>query len=261
MNATPEDLSQRAEREELARLLPAAAARGLSPHRHLLRKEHLMDALTEDSRPAPAVRRHRGLALRLALPVGLSVAVAGLALTSLPGDPAGRNGSALSPATSASTSASTSAATSPGSPDRITNAAYELVHTDDRVTLTVLDGTKPVDTEQLQRDLDRLGVPTRVYGGQPGCGTFRSMVAPVPKDATGKGSASSAFIDASAHGGRTVFSIRPGSINAGEELILYLPVARPGTPGGLDGLEAGVLFGATPSCAPTTSPAPTPSAG
>ncbi|MFF2658581.1 hypothetical protein ACFVUH_14565 [Kitasatospora sp. NPDC058032] len=255
MNATPEGLSQQAEREELARLLPAAAARGLSPHRHLLRKEHLMNALTKDALPAPAVRR-RGLALRLALPVGLAVAAAGIALTSLPGDPAGRGRSAAAPAVPATTSP----AASPSPLERITNATYELAKTDDRITIVVLDSTTPVDTGRLKRDLDRLGIRTRVFGDEPGCGSLESMVTPVPKDAAGKNPVSPVFIEASTRDGRTVYSIDRSKLDAGGELLLHFPAAQPGPGGDFGGLEAGVLFGAA-GCAPSVSPVPTPSAG
>lgn len=237
MNATPEDLSQQAEREELARLLPAAAARGLSPHRHLLRKDHLLNVITEDARPAAAPRRP-GLARRLALPVGLAVAAALIALATLPGGQGG------------------SPATSPRSVGRITNAAYDLEHTDDDlITLTVLDATEPVDTAQLQRDLDSLGVNSRVYAGEPGCQAAPPKIAPGPDgDANKDWLRSHGWeIGPTGDGHRTVLTIRPGLLAAGTQLFLYFPLAKSDPANSFRAMQAGLLVPPAPACMPVTS--------
>ncbi|GAA1397498.1 hypothetical protein GCM10009639_34940 [Kitasatospora putterlickiae] len=236
MNATPEDLSRQAEREELARLLPAAAARGLSPHRHLLRKEHLLNAITEEQRPATAPRRPR-LARRLALPFGLAVAAAGIALVALPG---GQDGGP---------------AGSTGSLGRITNVNYALEHTDDDVvTLTVQDSSKPVDTAQLQRDLDSLGVNSRVYVGDPNCQAAPPTPAPGPDDAANKDWLESRgwTMEGVVGTNRTVLSVRPDRIAAGTQLFLFFSHAPSGPAGELT-MIAGLLVTPAPACMPVTA--------
>ncbi|MFB6892791.1 hypothetical protein ACFCX4_26160 [Kitasatospora sp. NPDC056327] len=269
MNATPEDLSQQAEREELARLLPAAAARGLSPHRHLLRKEHLMNAVLDDTRAAAAPARRRRLALRVALPVGLAAAAAGVALTGLPGSTAGPDGPApqiASPQTSAA-----GASPGPGPTDSlgtVTNAAYELRSAGDGlVTLTILDATGPVDAPGLQRDLDRLGVRSRVYAGEPGCRAPEPKEAPVPENAGGERLTTHGWT-VETTGKRTVLSVRPHRIAADAQLYLYFPLAKSDPANGFRELEAGLMLAPAPACMPArtfTNPLaslfPTPPAG
>ncbi|MFE9139729.1 hypothetical protein ACFYMK_37615, partial [Streptomyces sp. NPDC007355] len=157
-------------REELSRLLPAPADPDLSPGRHRLLKEHLMNHVQEESRPA--ARRWR-LATRSAVPVALAAAVAGVAVSM--GQTPGNADTAVVAA----------------GPDRISNVAYTLDQEPGsavRMSMRVQGGERTcvngnctvpesgpepakvvVDPAELQHDLDRMGVTARVYRDDPGC--------------------------------------------------------------------------------------------
>ncbi|MDH6126018.1 hypothetical protein [Kitasatospora sp. GP82] len=239
MNATPRHRSQQAEREELARLLPAAADPELSLRRHLLLKEHLMDTVTENSQRAA---KRRTLTLRVVLPVGLAAAVAGVALAAVTGRPV-----APTPGVAAAGSQS------PGS---IINAAYTLQSSsDDLVRLTVLDPAKQVDAPQLQRDLDRFGVRSHVYAGEPDCHAPEPKRPTYPPDIAGLTSTGQDRVayygwDIDSEGRKTVLTIRPSAIPADLQLFIYLPYAKADPANGFRELEAGLMKSPAPSCMP-----------
>ncbi|MER5636226.1 hypothetical protein ABT095_04645 [Kitasatospora sp. NPDC002227] len=236
MTATPRPRSEEAERAELARLLPAAAAPDLSPSRHLLLKEHLMDTVTEQHTPAPA-RRRRSLALKVALP---ALVAAGLAAVTL----AANSGPGGQPATAGG-----------ARPGTISTVAYTLESTaDDQVTLTVLEYAKTVDVEQLQRDLDRLGVPSRVYAGDPGCrapepnypdngGTPLEGAADTPANRVAR----DGWDMETAHN-KTVLTVRPKAIRAGQQLFINFPLARTSPANSFRNLHAGLMTLPAPAC-------------
>jgi len=237
MNATPRHRSQQAEREELARLLPAAAAPEPSLDRHLLLKEHLMDSVTENSRRAA---KRRTLTLRLALPVGLAAAVAGVALTAVTGRPA-----APTPGVSAGGSKSLGG---------ITNAAYTLESSsDDLVKLTILDPAKEVDVPQLQRDLDRLGARAHVYAGEPDCHAPEPKSPSYPPDPAALKADRVSYYgwNIDDEGRKSVLTIRPSGIPADLQLYIYLPYAKTDPANGSAELEAGLMKSPAPSCMPS----------
>ncbi|MEZ0065001.1 hypothetical protein ABIA32_000989 [Streptacidiphilus sp. MAP12-20] len=241
MSATPRHRSQQAEREELAGLLPAAAAPELSRGRHLLLKEHLMSTVTENSQ---RTAKRRTLTLRLALPVGLAAAVAGVALTAGAGHPA-----APTPGLAAGSQ----------SPVSIGDVAYTVQSSgDDTVRLTVLDPNKPVDVPRLQRDLDRLGVRSHVYAGEPGCQAPAPKSPPVDSsDAAlnamnGDSRTRLAYFgwDISSEGVKQVLTVHPSRIPTGEQIFIYLPLARTSPANGFRELEAALMTNPAPSCMP-----------
>ncbi len=260
MNATPRDRSQQAEREELAGLLPAAADPEISRHRHLLLKEHLMETVTENSRRAA---KRRSLALRLALPVCVAAAVAGVTLTAMTGrggTPASGRPAVAAPGLAAPTPGAPSP-TAAGSQSlgSITNAAYTLQSgADDLVKLTILDSYKPVDATQLQHDLDRLGVRSHVYAGEPGCHAPEPEMPSYPPDAAAganptdsQGRLAQDGWDMSSEGLKEVLTIRPGAIPADLTLFIYLPFAKTDPANSSRELRAGLMKSPAPACMPS----------
>ncbi|MFJ8043713.1 hypothetical protein ACIRBX_24755 [Kitasatospora sp. NPDC096147] len=237
MNATPQH--QQADREELARLLPAAGDPALSRYRRVQLKENLMDTLTEDLRPAAGRRNPK---LRVLLPLALAAAVAGVALTTAPGR---------------------DATPSPGgrSFGSIVNAAYTLEQSgDDLIELTILEDAKPGDPAQLQRDLDRVGVRSRVYAGEPGCDAPLPALPTFAPETSAK--AEQDWLAAygwdirpamTPAGHREVLAIRPGVIRADLTLYIYLPLAKTNPQEGFRHLEAGLMQSPAPDCMPTQS--------
>ncbi|MDH6112098.1 hypothetical protein P3T36_004925 [Kitasatospora sp. MAP12-15] len=272
MNAAPQPRSQQAEREELARLLPAAAEPELLPHRHHLLKDHLMTAVTDNSQPKPA---RRSLTLRLALPLGLAAAVAGVAFTALPGHPAPRSSTATHTGTATPVTPSSGA---PQSLSPIVTAAYTLQSDPDLITLTIADAAGKGDLDGLQRDLDRIGVHSRVYAGDPQCPSASHTPSATP---TGEGvpgppgptpsplsSSDEAALNAAAaaeaqarlaqdgwdiedSGSRgNVLSIRPSRFPADRLLFLYFPLAKTMPSKTFSDFQAGLLTGPAPACMP-----------
>ncbi|MFJ6139510.1 hypothetical protein [Kitasatospora sp. NPDC092286] len=239
MNATPQSRSRQTEREELARLLPAVADPELPRDRHVLLKEHLMDTVTEQSRRAA---RRRTLTVRVALPLGLAAAAAGIAFTATAGRPV--------------TSTPGSAGATAGSQvlGDITNAAYTLQSGgDDLVRLTVLESYKPVDAAQLQRDLDRLGARTHVYAGEPDC---HAPEPESPADPPGDGDGNPDWLathgwNIESEGLKHVLTIRPGAIPAGVQLYIYLPMAKVDPANGFREMEANLMKTPGPTCMPS----------
>ncbi len=242
MNATPRNRSQQAEREELARLLPAAGDPELPRHRHLLLKEHLMDTITENSRPAT---KRRSLTMRVVLPLGLAAAVAGVALAAV----AGHHAAPVPPAASGG-----------GRPlGNITNAAYTLESgSDDLVKLTLVDNGKQVDATQLQHDLDRLGVRSHVYAGEVGCNAPEPKTPTYPDDAAALKAMNGSTQDRVSYYGwdfevqrhATVLTVRPSAIPADLQLFLYFPYYNTAPDHGSGSLDAGLMKSPAPSCMP-----------
>ncbi|WP_031069981.1 hypothetical protein [Streptomyces sp. NRRL WC-3742] len=239
MNATPdrqaedsaarEELAGREElavREELARLLPAPAAPELSASRQLLLKEHLMDSITEAPSRRPARRR---FALAIALPVALAAAVAGVLLVGGSGDN-GDSGEAGG------------RGAGPRILGSVTNVAYTLESTTDTVRLIILENNKPVDTDQLQRDLDKFGIRARVYAGEPGCRAKGPKIATHDND---DGWHMEMVKD------KMILTARPDAIPAGEKLFIYLPLAKSSPENGFRELESGLMKSPGPACMPS----------
>jgi hypothetical protein len=240
MNATPQRRSEQAEREELARLLPAAANPDLSRSRHLLLKEHLMNTVADHNRshPAKPSRSRRTLALRIAIPAGL--AAAGIAIASLTGHPVIASPQASDPVAAVGT---------------ISAVGYTLRSgTDHLVTLTVTNGESRIDLNGLQHNLARMGVRARVYGGDPGCRNGIRAVGNAP-DLDGLPAAPAAdvaksgltFVD---QGEATVLEVVPGKIPAGDTLFLYFPLAETSPVNTFRDWESGLLRGTIPTCLP-----------
>src|SRR4051812_30300060 len=74
--------------EELRRLLPAPMSADLEADRHLLLKEHLMQAFTQPSSPAAAQPRRRRLVVSLAAATAVAALAAVGAVVALRDDPA-----------------------------------------------------------------------------------------------------------------------------------------------------------------------------
>ncbi|MFJ5926883.1 hypothetical protein ACIQF6_30265 [Kitasatospora sp. NPDC092948] len=241
MSATPQHQSQQAEREELARLLPAAGDPELPRRRQLLLKEHLMGAITENSRPAT---KRRTLMLRVVLPLGVAAAVAGAALVVAPGHRAAPSPSVAAPGSEGLGSVTTVAYTLQGS-------------SDDLVKLTVLDGYKPIDATQLQHDLDRVGVRSRVYAGEPGCHAPDPTMPSYSPETEAKANQDrlSAFGwdmrgEAGPDGPRQVLTIRPSAIPTDLRLFIYLPLAKTDPEHSSRELRAGLMQSPAPDCMP-----------
>jgi len=273
MSATPPPRYPRSEREELAGLLPAAPAEDLPPGRHVQLKDHLMTTMTEQSRPAG---RSSNLMLRLAVPVGLAAAAAAAVFATGAGQGAapGHSPAAVG-----------------GSPSSLEagQVAYTLQNTDEgTVTLTVLNQNEPVDVARLQSDLDRHGVPSHVYPGEPGCQAPEPKSPPVDTSdaalrALNGGSRSRADYfgwDISSNGQAQVLTVRPAALKPGVKLFIHLPLAVTSPENGFRMLEAGLMTDPAPACmpaqtftnpladlypsataAPTAVPTPTPTPG
>ncbi|MFI2611577.1 hypothetical protein [Kitasatospora sp. NPDC018619] len=231
MSATPRHRSDEAERDELARLLPAPAAPELPRGRLLLLKEHLVDSIT-DAGTAPGTPRRtprrRSLLLGAALPLGLAAALAGVLLTtgtagsegSAPGDDSGR------------------------SLGRASGVAYTLESEEQVVRLTILEDEKPVDADQLQRDIDRFGIRARVYAGEPGCRAAEPERPPhVDLNAGWE-------IEHDQPTGPLVLTVRPRLVPAGTTVFVYLPLATSDPANSYREMEAGLMKAPGPACMP-----------
>ncbi|MGQ4365800.1 hypothetical protein [Streptomyces sp. SAS_272] len=240
MNATPHS-PQKSEREELSRLLPAAADPDLSNDRHRLLKEHLMNHVQEESRLT--ARRWR-LATRVVAPLALAAAVAGVMVSV--GQPSDNSDMANIAA----------------GPDRISNVAYTLDRESNstvKMSLRVKGGemkcvngkcTVPgeawpgqtrvvADPAKLQHDLDRMGVTARVYRDDPTCSIAQ-------KDLNRDKEASGAAVGKVERvNDRLVATIHRDKIPNGSTLVVVLPSGE-GKYQGLFGTD--VLKGDLPSC-------------
>ncbi|RGD59792.1 hypothetical protein DR950_20190 [Kitasatospora xanthocidica] len=233
MSATPRHRSEQADREELARLLPAPAAPVLPRSRHLLLKEHLLDSITDpDGTPDTPRRttprrttRRRGLLLGAALPLGLAAALTGVLLTT---------------GTDGSTPGDDDSGRSLGSSSGV---AYTLESEEEVVRLTILEDYKPVDVDQLQRDIDRFGIRARVYPGEPGC-KAREPKQPSHVDLT------AGWDIEHGPGEPLVLTVHPRRLPAGTEIFIYLPLARTSPANSSREMQAGLMKSPGPSCMP-----------
>ncbi|WP_338675031.1 hypothetical protein V1460_20080 [Streptomyces sp. SCSIO 30461] len=212
---------------ELARLLPAPGDPVLSNDRQHLLEDFLMSNVTEDPRP---VRPRRSLAVRLAAPVALAACLAGTVL-------------ALGQATphSASPITATDRATADNFPERISTVAYTLQRERrGTVTVTIREAGAQPDPAQLQRDLERMGVPARVYQDDPTC--------PLDKGEDPKlGYTPLEAIDFQIRNGAATASIHPSQIPAGTHLEIL--VTRPAQyTGDVYAYAFGVRQGKAPDC-------------
>jgi hypothetical protein len=147
----------------LRRMLAVTAERDFPAGRRQQHEEHLMASWLQMAREQGKDKRRR-LAIRVAAPVAVAAAVAGVAV------PVGQVGT---PADHSPTARH--AAPEYGHfPERITTVAYTLVREPRgvvTVTLRDIEEDKP-DPERLQRlnrDLARMGVRARVYHADPSC--------------------------------------------------------------------------------------------
>lgn len=240
--------------QALRRQLPVPAERDFPAGRRHQREEHLMTSWLTMSRRTD---KRRNLGVRVALPVGLAAAAAGIALTALPAQ---------------------------------TAAAYTLQTADDGVVkLTIVDPSGKIDLDGLQKGLDRLGVHSRVYAGDPGCAAEPSATAspePGPSDAPPSASASpepgpidaspsasanpelgpnqaaptapagpepadgNEAWDISSQDGKPVLSVNPGKLPAGKQLQIVFPLAKTDPAHALAIISAGLGDGPGPDCAP-----------
>lgn len=249
-----------AEREEMARLLPVPAERDLPAGRHQLFKDYLMNEIHHDTAPdaaAPA-RPRRRLAF-LAIPL-VTAAAAGAVFTAL------TTGHPTTPAQANQHDTS-------GQPIKITAAAYTLQQEDHGlVKLAITDPAGKLDLPGLQHDLDRLGVPARVYAGDPNCPNPQADPSPSPTstpDPTPTASTSQpetsaapsspaterpAFLGDSwrieIKNGKPVLYVRPGKIPAGQELMVGFPLAHTMPDHAWSIIEGGIIDGTPPACIP-----------
>ncbi|MCX2185001.1 hypothetical protein KV205_31430 [Streptomyces sp. SKN60] len=210
---------------ELARLLPAPGDPVLSEDRQHLLEDFLMSNVTQDARPA---RPRRRLAVRLAAPVALAACLAGTVLAV----------HQTTPPTAFPVTATDRAATG-NLPQQISTVAYTL-NRDRRGTVKVTireAGTQP-DLPQLQRDLERMGVPARVYRDDPTC--------PLDKGEDPElGYATLKAIGFHHRNGAITASIHPSQIPAGTHLEILFP--RPAK-GYADAFAFGLRTGKAPDC-------------
>ncbi|AUG76429.1 hypothetical protein CFP65_1539 [Kitasatospora sp. MMS16-BH015] len=232
MTADPDPRSERAERAELARLLPSAAAPELSPRRHLLLKEHLMDTVHEQRTRTPHRRR---LVLKIALPAVVAAGAAAVALVPNAGP--------------ASTPAIAKAPTQ-AQLGTISNVGYTLESKADRLTLTMFDEQKGVDPDQLQRDLDRAGVPARVYPGEFGCKEKEPDVPDRDTSALTGDFLTDNGWTIETQGTKSVLTVLRGRIPAGQELFIYLPEIKTTPAHKLGESHTGLMKAPGPSCLP-----------
>ncbi|MFI2367548.1 hypothetical protein [Streptomyces sp. NPDC018833] len=212
---------------ELARLLPAPGDPVLSEDRQRLLEDFLMNNVTEDPRPA---RPRRRLAVRLAAPVALAACLAGTVL-------------ALDQTTPHSTSPviATDRATASNLPQRISTVAYTL-NRERRgtVTVTIREAGAQPDLAQLQRDLERMGVPARVYQDDPTC--------PMDKGEDPElGYTTLKAIGFQHRNGAITASIHPRQIPAGTHLEILFPRPAKGT-AYADAFAFGLRKGKAPDC-------------
>lgn len=238
MNATPRSRCEQAEREELARLLPAAADPDLSPSRLLLLKEHLMDTVAEHHQPTPAKRprSRRALALRIVIPAGL--AAAGIAVAALTGHPVNTAPQASGPAPT----------------DTITEAGYTLQSSNHIVTLAIINAEHKIDLAGLQHNLDRLGIRAHVYAGDPDCSNGIGFINNGPAlkglpDAP-VSDYKYAGVTITDHGRTTLLKVNTEGIPAGDTLYFYFPLARTSPLNTYRKFQSGLLRGTIPSCLP-----------
>ncbi|MFI9328805.1 hypothetical protein ACIGZJ_14805 [Kitasatospora sp. NPDC052868] len=215
--------------QTLRRMLPVPAEREFPAGRRHQREEHLMTSWLTMSRRND---KRRNPAVRIALPAGLAAAAAAVALTALPAQ---------------------------------TAAAYTLQTADDgTVKLTIVNPAGRIDLDGLQKDLDRLGVRSRIYAGDPDCqAALPGQADPSPSASAGAAPEASPSASASPspgagdqgwgidrEDGRLVLSVSPGKMPAGKQLRIVFPLAKT-DPAHAAGILTGQLAdGPGPDCVP-----------
>lgn len=214
-----------------ARQRRSTAATDLPADRRILLKEQLMTSLDHARR----TERRRRTTLRIAVPVALAAAAAGI-LVARPFDSAGH------PAVAADHRAATPSATA--DPAHVETVAYTL----DRgahgvVTITVhRTGADRPDVARLQKDLAGLGVDARVYQGKT-CSYHPKSHA--DGSAVPKGEYFSVWTMATENRhGDFVARLDPRKLPAGMHVGLAFPVDAFNT------AKLAVSFGTTPSSGP-----------
>ncbi|MCX5233093.1 hypothetical protein [Streptomyces sp. NBC_00233] len=246
--------------QTLRRMLPVPAERDFPAGRRHQREEHLMNSLLN---PAPRPDRRKRLALRVALPVGLAASATGVVVTALSGGPVNQP-----QASSPSSTVTGAPSTSPQSLGRITTAAYTVQREDnDIVKLTITDRAGKPDLTKLQDDLDRLGVPSRVFAGDPEChpkpqpepsqspGATPSG-SPQPDDSPRQHSADDRPIlehqtwTISMEDGKPVLYVRPSHVPAGQKIMIGFPLAATDPANALSVIMGDMIEGNAPYCLP-----------
>ncbi|MGI5380749.1 hypothetical protein ACQEV2_42535 [Streptomyces sp. CA-251387] len=247
-----------AEREEMARLLPVPAERDLPAGRHQLFKDYLMNEIHHDAAPdAAATARPRRRLAFLAIPL-VTAAAAGTVFTAL------ATGHPTTPAKANQHDTS-------GHPLKITAAAYTLQQEDHGlVKLAVTDPAGKLDLPGLQHDLDRLGVPARVYAGDPSCPNPQADPSPSQTSAPDPTPSASQPAASSAPGrpttgrpavigdswtvemkhGKPVLYIRPDKIPTGQQIMVGFPLAHTDPAHALSVIMGGMIDGTPPACIP-----------
>ncbi|MFF3062258.1 hypothetical protein [Streptomyces sp. NPDC057909] len=225
--------------QTLRRMLPMPAERDFPTGRRHQREEHLMTSWLTMSRRND---KRRSPGVRIVLPAGLAAAAAGIALTALPAQ---------------------------------TAAAYTLQNEkDDLVKLTIVNPAGKIDLGGLQKDLDRLGVHSRVLAGDPNCSTPwgnpdpSASPSPEPTPTSTPSSSANPFPGgisqhdlAVANGwgigrenGKTVLYVNPRKIPADKQLMVGFPLAKTDPAHAYGVITAGLLDGTGPDCLPAPPP-------
>ncbi|MFE2915556.1 hypothetical protein [Kitasatospora indigofera] len=215
--------------QTLRRMLRVPAERDFPAGRRHQREEHLMTSWLTMSRRGD---KRRNLGVRIALPAGLAAAAAGVALTALPAQ---------------------------------TAAAYTLQTAHDgTVKLTIVNPAGKIDLGGLQEDLDRLGVRSRIYAGDPDCRAALPGRAD-PSPSTSAGTAAEASPSASAspsteagyegwridsEHGKLVLSVSPSKMPADKQLQIVFPLAKTDPAHASAVLTGGLVDGPGPDCMP-----------
>lgn len=248
-----------AEREEMARLLPVPAERDLPAGRQQLFKDYLMNEIHQISDATVPARPRRRLAF-LAVPLA-TAAAAGVVFTAL------ATGHTTTPAQAEQHSTD-------GQPLKITAAAYTLQQEGHGlVKLAITDPAGKLDLPGLQRNLDRLGIPARVYVGDPNCPTSpqadrgsspastpdptatasvsQPEASPAPSRSTDRHLARTGDIwTIEKKNGKPVLYVRPDRIPAGTQLMVGFPVARTEPDHPWSAIESSIIDGTPPACIP-----------
>ncbi|MFJ4866487.1 hypothetical protein [Streptomyces sp. NPDC088748] len=200
--------------QTLCRMLPIPAERDFPAGRRHQREEHLMTSLLTMSRRAD---KRGNLRVRIALPAGLAAVVAGIALTALPAQ---------------------------------TAAAYTLQKENGGlIKITIIDPASKINlVDELQKDLDRLGINGRVYAGDPNCTT-----APSQETNQENGPIHHAS-DIDAEDGKVAFYVNPDIIPAGKHLQIVFPLAQTEPDRAWSIMGTAVVDSPGPDCVPAMSP-------
>ncbi|GAA3373673.1 hypothetical protein GCM10020367_34520 [Streptomyces sannanensis] len=205
--------------QALRRMLPVPAERDFPAGRQPQREEHLMNSWLTMSRRTD---KRRNLGVRIALPAGLAAAAAGIALTVLPSQ---------------------------------TAAAYTLQTANDgTVELTVVNPSGKIDPAKLEKDLDKLGVNSRVYAGDPDCSAppYSPPSAPTTSG-TARPDPGSLWVSSVVRWDRSrefVLHVRTDKIPADKHLEIVFPLAKTAPAHAYEIIVASLVSGPGPDCVP-----------